>query len=158
MLSSMKTSQSPSGYGQRCGGNLTISAILPLFKAQINVGWSDDLTASDSSPYGYGVCSRKCDIGIISAVGAQSERWRFRFEDAVDARRHAAKSIGRETLDKNVKAVIEDIGSDVKFIEGFNEVPIQLLSPDLWKVVWSNPWKFEDNILHHGSTCTLLVN
>ena len=126
----------------------TISAILPLFKAQINVGWSDDLTASDSSPYGYGVCSRKCDIGIISAVGAQSERWRFRFEDAVDARRHAAKSIGRETLDKNVKAVIEDIGSDVKFIEGFNEVPIQLLSPDLWKVVWSNPWKFEDNILH----------
>ena len=44
----------------------TIAAILPLFKARINIGWSEDVTASDSSPYGYGVCSRQCDKNVIS--------------------------------------------------------------------------------------------
>ena len=87
-------------------------------------------------------------LSVISQIGAQSERWRYRFEDAADARRHAAKSVGTEALDKDVKSIIKDVGSDVKFIEGFNEVPIQLLDPDQWEIAWSRPWQYEDNILH----------
>ena len=130
----------------------TIAALLPLFKGRINVGWSDDLIASDSSPFGCGVCHRKISPEICSDIGSQSERWRFRFEDAVDARKHAAQTVGLESPEKGVVDIIEKLrfSSESECInrESFHEVPIEVLDPRLWKVVWSRPWRFQDNILH----------
>eukprot|EP00435_Cladocopium_sp_Y103_P050327 s239_g15.t1 len=79
----------------------TVAAVLPLFKARVNVGWSNDVCASDSSPYGYGICERKLDSNLVGTIGGQCEKWRFRFEDAVDARKHAAQSIGLDELSKD---------------------------------------------------------
>lgn len=129
----------------------TIADLLPLFRAHVNVGWSNDVSASDSSPYGYGICCRKLDTTDVGNIGADSERWRYRFEDAADARRHAAKNVGRDELDKDVKKLIREQqvrSSSHEFVAGFNEVPINVLDPDEWTVVWSRPWKYQDNILH----------
>lgn len=135
-----------------------IASLLPLFRTKLNVGWSDDICASDSSPFGYGICHRKGEREVIQAVGSQSERWRFRFEDAVDARRHAAKTGGFKELSKSqcnggYAEVCKDEHVNHIFDEGFNnsifdEVPHALLNPNDWSVVWSHPWKHQDNILH----------
>lgn len=135
-----------------------IASLLPLFRTKLNVGWSDDICASDSSPFGYGICHRKGEREVIQAVGSQSERWRFRFEDAVDARRHAAKTGGFKELSKSQcngghAEVCKDEHVNHIFDEGFNnsifdEVPHALLNPNDWSVVWSHPWKHQDNILH----------
>lgn len=129
----------------------TIAAILPLFRAHVNVGWSEDVAASDSSPFGHGICCRKLDPKTAGSIGAQSERWRYRFEDAADARKHAAKTAGVEELSKDVRSIIasqEQSQTTEQFIEGFSEVPIQVLHPDDWQIAWSMPWRFQDNILH----------
>lgn len=130
----------------------TIAALLPLFKGRINVGWSDDLIASDSSPFGYGVCHRKIQSELCSEIGSQSERWRFRFEDAVDARKHAAQTVGLGVPEKGVIDIIENLRtvdeSDGNSSDSFHEVPIEVLDPRLWNVAWSRPWRFHDNILH----------
>ena len=66
-----------------------IASILPLLRCKINNGWSTDVTASDSSPWGLGVCSRQLDVSTVASIGSVSERWRFKFEDATRARKHA---------------------------------------------------------------------
>ena len=106
-----------------------IAALLPLFKGRVNVGWSDDLIASDSSLFGYGVYHRKIQPEFCSDIGSQSERWRFRFEDAVDARKHAAQTVGLESPEKGVVDIIEKLGSDIEpgniSKDSFHEVPIE---------------------------------
>ena len=128
-----------------------VAALLPLFRAKINVGWSSDVLASDSSPYGYGVCQRQLPTEVVKGIGSQSERWRFRFEDAVDARSHAAKSGGVEVLDKdNISGFnVDAFDSILQGLNkaGFHEVPSSILKQDDWNIVWSAPWQRHDNIL-----------
>ena len=128
-----------------------VATLLPLFRAKINVGWSSDVHASDSSPMGFGVCQRFIDKEAVRLIGSQSERWRFRFEDAVDARAHAAKTLGTDSLEKDslsriqpssLQSIIDDLNQ-----HGFHEVPPHLMTQGDWTVVQSSPWKFEDNIL-----------
>ena len=200
-----------------------VSSILPLLRCKINVGWGPNITASDSSPWGVGVCERTLDEATIRSVGSVSERWRFKFEDAVCARKHALASAdlhrepGRDVLQNNQGCVslhsdddlagsdhdksvgfgihpnfnsasvsgasrstskvtasvsvgtgdcLEPLHNDSSschiplhdepcssfssFITdlGFDEVPLELLSRDDWRVVWSKPWKYEANILN----------
>ena len=125
-----------------------IGALLPLFRIKLNCGWSADVTASDSSPFGVGVCSRQLDLDTISNLGSQCERWRFRFEDAVQARKHALLATGG-----NEPAVEGSSDTDQSFSsfiidQGFNEIPDHLLISKDWTVVWSRPWKFRANILN----------
>lgn len=104
-----------------------IADLLPLFRVQINSGWSEDVTASDSSPYGYGICHRSLTGNIARAIGCQSERWRFRCEDAVDARAHAAKTAGVSDLKSwaaslshaDLTHVVEELSQG----DQFHEVP-----------------------------------
>ncbi len=129
-----------------------IADLLPLFRVQINSGWSEDVTASDSSPYGYGICHRSLQGSIARAIGCQSERWRFRCEDAVDARAHAAKTAGVTDLKSwasslshaDLTHVVEELSQG----DQFHEVPRDILHQNDWSVAWSRPWKHEDNILH----------
>lgn len=132
----------------------TIASLLPLFRSRVNVGWSKDVCASDSSPFGYGICHRQGQGDIIQSIGSQCERWRFRFEDAVDARRHAAKSVGLDELQKGSQHFGDSngyLGEHIQSViggHGFDEVPISFLDPGEWNVVWSSPWKHSSNILH----------
>ena len=56
---------------------------------KLNCGWSEDITASDSCPWGLGLCRRTISRTEAQSLGSCSERWRFKFEDAMRAREHA---------------------------------------------------------------------
>ena len=45
--------------------------------------------ASDASPFGLGVCTRNCSKQEAGQLGRFSERWRFKIEDALKARKSA---------------------------------------------------------------------
>ena len=56
-----------------------IASLLPIFRFKINTGWSCDVSASDSSPWGVGVCHRQGNSELVRSIGACSEKWRYRF-------------------------------------------------------------------------------
>ena len=130
-----------------------VASLLPLFRMKLNCGWSDDVTASDSSPFGIGVCSRKLDVNTVKDLGGCSERWRFKFEDAMLARKHAISSAERDHQKLHGIESINDEQSIYPvgpFIsqQGFNEVPAHVMKRSDWAVVHSRPWKFQGNILN----------
>ncbi len=138
-----------------------VSSLLPLFRMRISCGWANDITASDSSTWGLGVCCRKLDQDIVKQLGGQTERWRFRFQDAMQARKRALHrsydSLGdsKNEFESNAESPHERPPpphghSTSAFIvdQGFHDIPIDILNPKDWQVVWSRPWKYKANILN----------
>ena len=66
-----------------------IKNLLPLFRADCSAVWDDTLQASDASTTGLGVCSSGAGAGIAGKLGRASEKWRYRIEDSIHARRSA---------------------------------------------------------------------
>ena len=122
-----------------------ISSLLPLFRMKINSGWAEDVTASDSSPWGLGVCSRKLDVNTVADIGSQSERWRYKFEDSMQARQRALET--NPAKETNSGGGNQSIGSFI-LDQGFNEVDAKLMDARDWQAVWSRPWRFKANILN----------
>lgn len=152
-----------------------VSAILPLLKFHVNSSWSPDITSSEASPWGYGVCYRTVDSHVAESIGRSSERWRFLFADATNAREHAfspkhlhdSDHLGDEQPGINSEhlhgshqpseehpGIYSQLGDDsgvhYRFISDgvFTEIPVDILNPDDWSIAWSRPWRFEANILN----------
>ena len=127
-----------------------VSALLPLMRMRINSGWAKEVTASDSSLWGVGVCHRFLDEQSVRSVGSVSARWRFKFEDATRARDHAL--LQDHTDEANVVAALlpSTTAAPSSLIRdlGFHEVPSSIMEKQPWSVVWSRPWQFAGNILH----------
>ena len=70
-------------------------SILPLLVASLDSQWSETVTCSDSSHLGFGVCETTWDRELVRDVGSIAERWRFRFEDHIAARKSALLSLPR---------------------------------------------------------------
>ena len=92
-----------------------VASVLPLLRFKVNSGWSSDITSSDSSPWGLGVCYRKLDSKILQDIGRSSERWRFLFPDATNAREHA--------LNGNAEASSTPVNPELKSEENDAIVP-----------------------------------
>ena len=130
-----------------------ISSLLPLFRMKLNCGWSDDVMASDSSPWGVGICSRKIDRSVVQSFGRVSERWRYRFEDSTRARKHALNSEPSCEPGSDAGHAKDDSSTGSSFSNfiidhGCNEVPESFMRRQDWTVVWSRPWKYQANILN----------
>ena len=66
-----------------------LRSLLPLFFVDVRVGWSDDLYASDASPFALGVCHRHVSGEVLREAGQHSERWRYLIEGGCRARDRA---------------------------------------------------------------------
>ena len=66
-----------------------IRSLLPLFIFNLESQWHPVITCTDASEVGLGCCYTRCDQAKAREFGKVSERWRFQFEDAVQARNHA---------------------------------------------------------------------
>ena len=75
----MRTNPSHADCGHQC-----VQSLKPLQQSSHFLKPAS-MFASDSSPYGYGICERKLGSDLVGSIGGL---WRFRFEDAVDARKH----------------------------------------------------------------------
>ena len=131
-----------------------ISSLLPLLRFKVNSSWGHDVTSSDSSPWGLGVCYRQLDVETVQTIGRSSERWRYIFPDATNARAHALDDSNHcmtSSIDSQVsmQGCNEDDDHSNLIRDGhFEEVPPSILESNDWKVAWSRPWKFEANILN----------
>ena len=130
-----------------------ISSLLPLFRMKLNCSWGTDVMASDSSPWGVGICSRKLDVKTVQEFGRVSERWRYKFEDAAHARKHALGEAASTEAGNDDGGAKDSSGYGHSFStfiinNGFNEVPESIMKREDWSVVWSRPWKFQANILN----------
>ena len=119
-----------------------LSALLPLFFMDTWRTWSDQLHAGDASDFGFGVCSLASSSGIAAGLGRVSERWRFKTEDAIAARKHALRStvfaVGRvdpvscTPLDP-IPAMPPPV-SEFQMRAEFEEVPAELCQDPNWHV------------------------
>ena len=117
--------------------------LLPLFRMQINCGWATDITASDSSPWGFGVCHRTIPEQQVREYGACSERWRFKCEDAIRARENTFRGQNPEDVLASSRSPKKRDPQDLpSFIKerGFDEIPPELLDKKAWETVWLRPW------------------
>lgn len=137
--------------------------ILPLLYSDLTASWCPSITASDSSPYGVGVCSRVLDPELVGSIGRTCERWRYHFEDAVAARKHAGIEVpvARPCFhdvavepDREPSPICDHELSSHSMFElaagvdrEFNEVPDHVLLFDKWTTVHSKPWQKQENIL-----------
>eukprot|EP00959_Pyramimonas_sp_CCMP1952_P118223 2471669-Pyramimonas_sp.AAC.1 len=55
----------------------------------MNTPWGSHVSASDASPIGVGVCTRKEVVPRVAELERQAERWRYRCTSAVSARANA---------------------------------------------------------------------
>ena len=69
----------------------------------------------------------------------------------MDARKHAGKIVGVNLDGERLPHLdsVHDFSQKLDINrQDFHEVPLEVLKPDAWLVVWSHPWAHEDNILH----------
>ena len=128
----------------------TIVAILPLLFSQLDNQWSTLVHASDASESGLGVCTRRIPAAEVGAIGRCHEKWRFKTEDAIQARAHALLTPpGLSTppiatvSSFDVAAQLNCLDPDsfdavVDSVRRFDEVPNSWLDPKTWSVVHSS--------------------
>ena len=147
--------------------------VLPLFSTSICNRWHSIVTASDSSPYGYGVCYRRdIDANVIASVGSACVKWRYQFEDSIKARAHFFKHVAKYEsphVEGEFVPGTSELGPTSSVPSGapglepkgnvssgpllsealtFDEVPLDILEKKKWIVAWSAPWKYQANILN----------
>eukprot|EP00971_Amphidinium_carterae_P102476 2028582-Amphidinium_carterae.3 len=63
-----------------------MDALSPVLCHDMRSDWHAQVHCSDASDTGYGVCAAWSDPGSLACIGRLDERWRFRTEEAVQAR------------------------------------------------------------------------
>ena len=113
-----------------------VLSILPLLRCSVYTEWHPIVHASDASPFGIGVCSTHLGSSCAGIVGRVSERWRFKMDSHISARRYAL-GIEPSITDKGIidglsAAELTTIENSPEFI-----IPGKILSPQLWKLCHS---------------------
>ena len=118
------------------------SSLLPLLSTSWALPWDTVVSATDSSDFGYGVCERILDVRAVASCGRPCEQWRYSVEGAIRAR---ARALGLERD--------EHLASDQQYAcaricsAEFKEIPLDVLSPEAWHIVFSGRWNHHENIL-----------
>ena len=78
-----------------------VRSILPLLRCSVYTEWYPIVHASDASPFGIGICSSEFGAHTAGNIGRVSERWRFKLDNHISARR-LALGIDGTVSDKGV--------------------------------------------------------
>ena len=125
-----------------------VASTLPLWTSHVNIPWGSHVSASDASPIGIGVCTRRLEGPQVADIGRQAEKWRYRCTSAVSAR---ANALGLEGP-HDASDLLEDLATSdpVGFNKGFNEIPEELMQAPSWATVISRRhWNPVKNILEY---------
>ena len=66
-----------------------IAGILPLIQTDISSVWHPTISCSDASLFGIGNCIKRVCPEVVGRVGRCSERWRYKHNNAIQARLHS---------------------------------------------------------------------
>jgi hypothetical protein len=110
--------------------------------------WNRFVYSSDSSLYGFGVCTSEWTRDVVARVGRVSERSRFKSLTSVGAREAAFRAHAAIHVDEIVDANgVIDTNDHWERVSDFPEVPSDLLVFKLWKPCLWGAWQFEEDIL-----------
>lgn len=128
---------------------LVFAGLLPLLVADIRRPWSDNVTATDASPEGWGICERHLPPDVVQNCGKWHERWRFRRLDAAEWKpreRALKRDVFNDVL--TVKGTWDQMDDFNNYVpdDSFPEVQSDVLSPEEWMTVGMGKWR--DNTEH----------
>lgn len=100
------------------------AALLLVCSSDLKRSWHDEVTCSDASLTGTGVCAAHFDVHDIELCGSQRELWRCRSKDAAhNARDHFARADPFRDKSTVVKTAPDSEWDEFAFNEDFQEVP-----------------------------------
>lgn len=123
---------------------LAFAGIVPLLVADIRRPYSDTISCTDASPFGFGICESKSTASTSRSHGRWVERWRFKRLPA-DQWKPRERSGGWDIL-SDVRTVVGGLEEHDELDEyipndQFPEVPDELMEPSLWRTVKLGKWK-----------------
>lgn len=128
---------------------LVFAGLLPLLVADIRRPWSDNVTATDASPEGWGICERHLPPDVVQNCGKWHERWRFRRLDAAEWKPRE-RALKRDVFNDflTVKGTLDQMDDFNNYVpdDSFPEVQSDVLSPEEWMTVGMGKWR--DNTEH----------
>ena len=119
--------------------------LAPLLIADIRREWSEFITCTDASPFGFGICEQHSNSTVVRRHARWNERWRFRRLPASQWKPRE-RSEGWDTLN-DVRTVVggteldDDLDNYVAD-DDFPEIPDDLLLPSKWYTVKMGKWKY----------------
>eukprot|EP00438_Fugacium_kawagutii_P011539 Skav230147 [mRNA] locus=scaffold1301:267704:272380:+ [translate_table: standard] len=124
---------------------LAFAGLVPLLVADIRRPYSDTITCTDSSPFGYGICEQTSSTATTRQHGRWIERWRFKRLPA-EQWKPRERSAGWDVLG-DVRTVQGSMAGDdddiLNYIpnDDFPEIPDELMKPQLWRTVKMGKWQ-----------------
>eukprot|EP00438_Fugacium_kawagutii_P025342 Skav236504 [mRNA] locus=scaffold78:316727:320924:+ [translate_table: standard] len=118
--------------------------LVPLLFGNIRLEWSNTVTATDASPYGYGICERSMSTEEVRSMGRWQERWRFKHLDPSEWRpRDRAEGRCPLTDVRTARPFYSPPSIDELYeVDGnFPEVPIEVAEFSTWKTVLMGRWR-----------------
>ncbi|CAK0823013.1 unnamed protein product, partial [Prorocentrum cordatum] len=109
--------------------------LLPCVTASLSRPWCDRVTATDASPWGFGVVEQPCPVNEVRRVGSLSERSRFR--GVLTADYAPRDTLGEQQL---LHASAADVTAEGALTH-FEEVPAARLLADPWSVAAARRWR-----------------
>ena len=117
--------------------------LMPLLYGNIRLQWSDTVTCTDASPFGYGICERSAELQQVRNIGRWQERWRFKHLDPANWKPRERVQ-GRDVLGDIRTARCFPVPTcidDLYELDGeFPEVPDDFMEPKLWHTVLMGRW------------------
>ena len=118
--------------------------VLPLLVGDMRRVWSDNVTCTDASPEGFGICERSMNISRVSDIGRWQERWRFK-RTPIDEWQPRQRALGLDPLrDLNTARGDPDAfewADSFSRNDSFEEIPHDILDPHDWDVALNGKWK-----------------
>ena len=118
-----------------------------------SLAWSPYVSASDASPWGYGISSAIWPPSVVAQVGRVSERSRFRRSTGLAPRESALTSAGFKNVgdtwepEETYDSCLANALGEWEIDEDFPEVPAEWLRGERWKACVGRRWKHREDIL-----------
>eukprot|EP00438_Fugacium_kawagutii_P012897 Skav204571 [mRNA] locus=scaffold2218:197091:209588:- [translate_table: standard] len=119
------------------------SGILPLLVADMRRPWSENVSATDASPEGWGICERHLPQHLVHSCGRWHERWRYRRLDIGEWRpreRALRRDVFSDPLTVRGSMHDEDDYMNYTIDESFPEVPVEFMDKAEWMTVGMGKW------------------
>ena len=126
-----------------------MACMLPLACAELSLPWASEVTATDASTNGSGVCSRDACPKQIQNIAKWSERWRFKRLDPDEWKpRSRTVTLDESISDPTTVKNLSEVGPDNEWVErkGFPEVPQGFLQGHKWKTLYAGRFLYKEPI------------
>ena len=123
------------------------AALLLVCYADLKREWHSEVTCSDASLTGTGVCAATFDVQQVCYHGSQRELWRYKSKDAAhNARDHFAKADPFSDISTVSKISAGSAWDDFQINDEFVEIPRSLLQSSEWETLFSSRMQMPEHI------------